>query len=51
MLEMQTFPGSPLRAETTKLIESYCVFDTEKKNWEKMQSPFNFFRQIQNWVI
>lgn len=52
-VKMQTFPESPLRAETTKLIVSYRVFDTEQKKIlkKKMQSPSNFFRQIQNWVI
>lgn len=44
MSEMQTFPYSLLSAETIKLIVSHCVFDTEKRNEEEIQSPSIFFK-------
>lgn len=44
MSEMQTFPYSLLSAETIKLIVSYCVFDTEKRNEEEIQSPSIFLK-------
>ena len=44
MSEMQTFPYSLLSAETTKLIVSYCIFDAEKRNEEKIQRPSIFFK-------